>query len=54
MNVRELAESLGVPSSQIIRVLAGLGELKTPESALSPEEVELLREELGFRFHGSR
>lgn len=46
MSVGELAKVLGVIPAEIIRVIAGLGKLKTPESALSTEEVELICDEL--------
>jgi len=53
MSVEELADTLGIPTAQIIRVLAALGELERPDSTLSSAEVELMYEELGLRFEGS-
>jgi translation initiation factor IF-2 len=44
--VGDLAEALGVPPAQIIKVLMGLGEMKTVTQTLSIEEIELVAEEL--------
>jgi translation initiation factor IF-2 len=40
---------LGVPPTQIIKVLMGLGEMKTLTQTLSTEEIELIAEELGVQ-----
>src|SRR5918992_830615 len=40
------AEALGVPPTQIIKVLMSLGEMKTLTQTLSTEEIELVAEEL--------
>ena len=45
--VKDLADSLGVPPAQIIKVLMGLGEMRTVTQTLSTEEIELLAEEMG-------
>src|ERR671913_1642651 len=45
--VKDLGEALGVPPTQIIKVLMGLGEMKTLTQTLSTEEIELIAEELG-------
>jgi translation initiation factor IF-2 len=46
-SVKDLGEALGLPSTQIIKVLMGLGEMKTLTQTLSTEEIELVSEELG-------
>src|SRR5215213_6968463 len=45
-SVKDLGEALGVPPTQIIKVLMGLGEMKTLTQTLSTEEIELVSEEL--------
>src|SRR5918911_730930 len=45
--VKDLGETLGVPPTQIIKVLMSLGEMKTLTQTLSTEEIELVAEELG-------
>jgi translation initiation factor IF-2 len=45
--VKDLADALGIPPSQIIKVLMSLGEMKTVTQTLSTEEIELISEELG-------
>ena len=45
--VKDLGDALGVPASQIIKVLMSLGEMKTLTQTLSTEEIELVAEELG-------
>jgi translation initiation factor IF-2 len=45
--VKDLGDALGVPPTQIIRVLMGLGEMKTVTQTLSTEEIELIAVELG-------
>jgi translation initiation factor IF-2 len=44
--VKDLGDALGVPPTQIIKVLMGLGEMKTLTQTLSTEEIELIAEEL--------
>src|SRR5215210_5309762 len=46
-SVKDLGDALGVPPTQIIKVLMGLGEMKTLTQTLSTEEIELIAEELG-------
>ncbi len=45
--VKDLGDALGVAPTQIIKVLMGLGEMKTLTQTLSTEEIELVAEELG-------
>jgi translation initiation factor IF-2 len=45
-SVKDLGDALGVPPTQIIKVLMGLGEMKTLTQTLSTEEIELVAEEL--------
>ena len=46
--VKDLGEAIGVPPTQIIKILMGLGEMKTLTQTLSTEEIELISEELGI------
>ncbi len=48
-SVKDLGDALGVPPTQIIKVLMGLGEMKTLTQTLSTEEIELISEELGVQ-----
>ena len=45
--VKDLGDALGVSPTQIIKVLMGLGEMKTLTQTLSTEEIELVAEEIG-------
>jgi translation initiation factor IF-2 len=45
-SVKDLGDALGVPPTQVIKVLMGLGEMKTVTQTLSTEEIELVAEEL--------
>src|SRR5215210_285558 len=45
--VKDLGDALGVPPTQIIKVLMSLGEMKTLTQTLSTEEIELVADELG-------
>ncbi|HEV3477387.1 MAG TPA: translation initiation factor IF-2 [Rubrobacteraceae bacterium] len=45
-SVKDLGDALGVPPTQIIKVLMSLGEMKTLTQTLSAEEIELVAEEL--------
>ena len=45
--VKDLGDALGVPPTQIIKVLMSLGEMKTLTQTLSTEEIELIAEEIG-------
>src|SRR5215217_5974221 len=44
--VKDLGDALGVPPTQIIKVLMSLGEMKTLTQTLSTEEIELVAEGL--------
>ncbi len=44
--VKDLADALEIPPAQIIKVLMGLGEMRTVTQTLSNEEIELIAEEL--------
>ncbi|MEX2210831.1 MAG: translation initiation factor IF-2 [Gaiellaceae bacterium] len=46
VSVRDLSQALGVPLPQIIKILMGLGEMKTATQSLSDEEVALIGTEL--------
>ena len=46
--VKDLAEALGVPPTQIIKVLMSLGEMKTVTQTLSTEEIELVADDMGI------
>ena len=48
-SVKDLGDALGVPPTQVIKVLMGLGEMKTLTQTLSTEEIELVAEELGVQ-----
>src|SRR5215210_1367325 len=45
--LKDMGDALGIPPTQIIKVLMGLGEMKTLTQTLSTEEIELVAEELG-------
>src|SRR5215210_7701113 len=45
--VKDLADALGEAPTAIIKVLMGLGEMKTLTQTLSTEEIELIAEEMG-------
>ncbi|MBV9454860.1 MAG: translation initiation factor IF-2, partial [Rubrobacter sp.] len=45
--VKDLADALGVPPTQIIKVLMSLGEMKTVTQTLSMEEIELVVDDMG-------
>src|ERR687889_794540 len=47
--VKDMGDALGVPPTQIIKVLMGLGEMKTLTQTPSTEEIELVAEELGVQ-----
>ena len=46
MTVKDLSGALGVPMSQIIKILMGLGQMRTATQSLSDEEVELIASEV--------
>src|SRR4051794_8320209 len=47
VSVRDLSQALGVPMPSIIKILMGLGQMRTATQSLSDEEVELLATEIG-------
>ena len=47
VTVKDLSGALGVPMSQIIKILMGLGQMRTATQSLSDEEVELISTEVG-------
>ena len=46
VSVRDLSQALGVPMPEIIKILMGLGQMRTATQSLSDEEVELVGTEL--------
>jgi translation initiation factor IF-2 len=46
VSIQNLSQALGVPVAQIMKVLIGLGVMKTATQSLSDEEVELIAAEL--------
>jgi translation initiation factor IF-2 len=47
VTLRDFSQALGIPMSQIIKMLMGLGQMKTATQSLSDDEVELIAAELG-------
>ena len=47
VSVRDLSQALGVPMPNIIKILMGLGQMRTATQSLSDEEVELIAAEIG-------
>ena len=47
VTVKSLSHALGVPMSQIIKILMGLNQMRTATQSLSDEEVELIASEVG-------
>jgi translation initiation factor IF-2 len=47
VSVRDLSQALGVPMPNIIKILMGLGQMRTATQSLSDEEVELVAAEIG-------
>jgi len=47
VTLRDFSQALGVPMSQIIKMLMGLGQMKTATQSLADDEVELIAAELG-------
>jgi translation initiation factor IF-2 len=45
--VKDLADALEIPPTQIIKVLMSLGEMKTVTQTLSTEEIELVADDMG-------
>src|SRR5204862_5148402 len=46
VTVRDLSQALGVPMGEIIKILMGLGQMRTATQSLTDEEVELIAAEL--------
>jgi translation initiation factor IF-2 len=46
VTVRDLSQALGVPMGEIIKILMGLGQMRTATQSLTDEEVELVASEL--------
>src|SRR5437764_7515411 len=46
VTVRDFSQALGVPMGEIIKILMGLGQMRTATQSLSDEEVELAAAEL--------
>jgi len=47
VTVKDLSQALGVPMPEIIKILMGLGEMRTATQSLSDEEVEVIAAEVG-------
>jgi translation initiation factor IF-2 len=47
VSVRDLSQALGVPMPNIIKILMGLGQMRTATQSLTDEEVELIAAEVG-------
>jgi translation initiation factor IF-2 len=46
VNVKDLSQALGVPMPELIKILMGLGQMRTATQSLSDEEVEVIGTEL--------
>jgi translation initiation factor IF-2 len=46
VSVRDLSQALGVPMPELIKILMGLGQMRTATQSLSDEEVELIATEV--------
>jgi translation initiation factor IF-2 len=46
VNVKDLSQALGVPMPELIKILMGLGQMRTATQSLSDEEVEVIAAEL--------
>src|SRR6478735_1511339 len=46
VSVRDLSQALGVPMPEIIKILMGLGQMRTATQSLSDDEVELIATEV--------
>ena len=46
VTVKDLSQALGVPMPELIKILMGLGQMRTATQSLSDEEVELISTEL--------
>src|SRR3990170_235337 len=47
VTVKDLSQALGVSMSELIKILMGLGQMRTATQSLSDEEVEIIASELG-------
>jgi translation initiation factor IF-2 len=47
VTVKDLSHALGVPMPELIKILMGLGQMRTATQSLSDEEVEVIGTELG-------
>src|ERR1700749_261538 len=47
VSVRDFSQALGVPMPNIIKILMGLGQMRTATQSLGDEEVELIATEVG-------
>jgi translation initiation factor IF-2 len=47
VTVKDLSQALGVPMPELIKILMGMGEMRTATQSLSDEEVEVIGTELG-------
>ncbi|HXG75032.1 MAG TPA: translation initiation factor IF-2 [Gaiellaceae bacterium] len=47
VTVKDLSQALGVPMPELIKILMGLGQMRTATQSLADEEVELIAAELG-------
>ncbi|HEX5583625.1 translation initiation factor IF-2 N-terminal domain-containing protein, partial [Gaiella sp.] len=46
VTVRDFSQALGVPMPELIKILMGLGQMRTATQSLSDEEVELIAAEV--------
>src|SRR3954451_19840999 len=46
VSVRDFSQALGVPMPELIKILMGLGQMKTATQSLADDEVELIAAEL--------
>jgi translation initiation factor IF-2 len=46
VTVKDLSQALGVPMGELIKILMGLGQMRTATQSLSDEEVEIISSEL--------
>src|SRR5947208_484559 len=51
VTVRDFSQALGVPMPELIKILMGLGQMRTATQSLSDEEVELIGAELKRDVH---
>src|ERR687888_2696999 len=46
VTVRDLSQALGVPMGELIKILMGLGQMRTATQSLTDEEVEIIGSEV--------